>query len=185
MDTIIYLDVDGVVAPLPFSEPVDLPARSGWERWERVKAWGFPITFSPDLVDWLNEVARRRDVEIVWATSWTSNAASELAPAIGLHARHWRHLPLKGSATKLDGLLALHTPHTRAVWLDDDLGDGHYEEAGLPTEVESLREHGIEHLCIAPDPSVGLTRDHARRIDMYLGGSLAFSSNSEHGTFVR
>lgn len=73
----LYLDVDGVVSPF------DKVNR--YEEWEYRKKHvaGFRMTYSPNLISILNRVSQ--NVDIAWLTSWELQAATELAPALGLH----------------------------------------------------------------------------------------------------
>lgn len=86
MTTRIYLDVDGVLNAVTRQTPEG----TGWEMWEKVGVNGYTITYAPELVAALNEIAERDDVEIVWLTTWQGNAASMISPAIGLDGQQWR-----------------------------------------------------------------------------------------------
>lgn len=127
MSTDIYLDVDGVLNAVSPSTP-----RSwGWGESECVTVNGFPIRYSPLLVERLNALAAREDVTVWWLTTWERDAATLLAPAIGLNGSAWEVLGTDEHYSKelADGWWKWHavvdhflSSGTRAVWIDDDLG---------------------------------------------------------------
>lgn len=120
----IYLDVDGVLNAVN-----NRPPSWGWGAERRVEVNGWPITYSPELIDALNKVTARPGVEVYWLTTWCHDAPTKLAPAIGLHGAdwpvvgydHWRSndhkawWKLRAIQEHLDGF------EGGVLWVDDDL----------------------------------------------------------------
>lgn len=124
----LYLDVDGCVNA--FS---DRPPRknTGWRGvWGSERITDQPVLWSHELVERLNKLSDRDDIEIVWLTDWRSEATEFLAPVLGLNGQNWT--VLSASDDEIDvphpwWKLAKLMDHYRAVqpekavWVDDNI----------------------------------------------------------------
>lgn len=156
MTTHVYLDVDGVINAVTLA---DQPAW-GWSTpLARVAVDGWPITYSPDLVDALNDLAARDDVVIYWLTTWNTRAAELLAPALGINGTTWEVLGREDQYSSEHRLhwwklpaIRRHVESTKpdvAVWIDDDISFDAEAIAWAAT---------VEHLLtISPRTDRGLT----------------------------
>lgn len=163
MTTRIYIDVDGVV------NAFQTPATHGDDDSEGVQeVYGYWIRYSRNLVEKLNELHSREDVEFVWLTTWQNLAQEFLAPALGLS--EWQAVLHKDAAPvawtyyeagvrnywwKLDALRKHlgENPVDKFVWIDDEF----YEE--IRYEAKNWVKDNYtdsEALIIGPDPSEGL-----------------------------
>jgi hypothetical protein len=174
---ILFLDVDGVINS--FS---DRPPRknSGWlGEWRAEKIGGVRVLWSVELIERLNALADRPDVEIVWATDWRSEAPEILSGVIGAKGRHWAvldpsdaHLEAFEPWWKHDYIREyLDTANPdRAIWVDDNLHNAKNARYWLA-------ERGENFLGLATNPYHGLTRGGIKIIENY------FSVDS-HGEMV-
>lgn len=155
----IYLDVDGVINAVT-SEVPDW----GWDAYRSERINGYPITWSPDLIDVLNDVATTPGVGVYWLTTWCHDAPEKLAWAIGLHGErwpvvgyeHWRRatgLPWWKHLAIVEHLDGFHGP---VLWVDDDHGADGACIAWLAGQPQIL--------AMAPNPMVGITRHEAQII---------------------
>lgn len=156
--TIVYIDFDGVINAINHMPPI---GQSGWYgEWSRENVNGYQLIWSHDFVEELRKLSARPDVTIKWLTTWTHDAVTMLAPAIGVGA-DWEVLGSDESAFddftswwKLEELVAdvtLHKPD-RFVWIDDDIP---FEKNVHP----SLQHLPGEHYILPPKTSIGCTRD--------------------------
>lgn len=165
----IYLDVDGVINACNRS---GLP-EWGWKSGEKVRVNGYGITYSPDFVSLLNRVAARRGVGVYWLTTWCYDAASKLAPALGINGTEWpvvghhhwsrsvglpwwKHLAIVEHTEGFDGPV---------LWIDDDHGVD-------PAAVAWLRGQP-QVQTIAPKTLIGVTRDQGQAIERFVDEALS------------
>lgn len=168
MNTIIYLDVDGVINAIRNGTPSQ--KRTGFQDFRREVVRGYQIQYAQELVDWLNTLAMRPDVTIKWLTTWEHDAAGMLAPQIGLNGQLWEVLTGDQHAWqgrnwwKLGAIRADHEKHKPglAIWIDDDIK---LEREALywAAETENV-------MAISPDPLDGLTRDDLDQITRAIDG---------------
>lgn len=150
----VYLDVDGVLNAFPSSADPGW----GWGDSEIVRVNGFPICYSPAMVDALNDLAER--VTFHWLTTWRADAPALLAPAIGLRGEAWPVLDapeMYGGKWDWWKLRAIrdHVESTQpehAFWIDDDIRFDTRANDWL-----NLPSVGVVPIC--PRSSIGLTRD--------------------------
>lgn len=157
----IYLDVDGVLNAVTFNDP----PQWGWDGAAiKVVVNGWPITYSPDLVAAINEVAAIPGVGIYWLTTWCHDAPQKLAAVIGLRGEDWPVVGFDHWRSKVHKTwwkLTAIREHLAdfeggVLWIDDDL---HYDQAA----VDWLRETpSVVGLC--PRTELGVTRRQARII---------------------
>jgi hypothetical protein len=171
MTTDIFIDVDGVINAFPRKADV---ASWGWRaEVRRRRVNGYMITYSPELIERLNAIAARPDVRMHWLTTWCSDAAEKLAPAIGLDAEDWTvvgedtffgpdfdgHQVANGVWWKFKVLRTLKDRSPRTVWLDDHL-------KGARSALFWALHEGI--LAIAPNENTGLTLENIEAVEAYL-----------------
>lgn len=124
---IIYLDVDGVINAIRNGTPSQ--KRTGFKDFRREVVRGFQIQYAQEIIDQLNKLAERDDLEIKWLTTWEEHAANDLSPAIGINGQHWE--VLTGDMHSWSGrdwwkLRAIRDDHAKhqpelAIWIDDDI----------------------------------------------------------------
>lgn len=168
----IYLDVDGVLnAVCP-----DTPQTWGWGESECVTVKGFPIRYSPKMVDRFNALAARDDVQVHWLTTWLRDAPEMLCRKIGLDGCGW---PVLGAAEwaaprkmsdyswwKLPAARAHFLSNgNRAVWIDDDLTDFAAQEWAAPHVADGTL------LLVTPLTHRGLTLAEFDAIEAWIGGA--------------
>ena len=165
-DIVLFLDVDGCVAPVDVRQLAE-----EWAPWMYVAS---RLTTHLYLSPQMGEVLRGLPVQIKWLTTWEMDgyANRDIAPALG-----WEPLEIlpRDSCNedpwwKLHALLA-HGVGDPFVWVDDQLP--YFEQ-----EVhEALIEAGAgPALLVAPDPYVGLTRQQVEAIREFA---------EEHAPLVR
>lgn len=157
MKTIVYLDVDGVINAISDKPP---RANTQWSgEWSREDCMGFPILWSHELVERLNELALREDVTVKWLTTWQEHAPKDLCPVTGIQGQSWDvlygdisdHWFTTGRWWKLDSIkedIDKEQPD-KVVWIDDDIG---YDRGAN----EWLRSHPI--LAVCPNTNHGLSK---------------------------
>lgn len=166
MTTTIYLDVDGVLNAVARVNPS--MTATGWDPhcWDTAPINGYPIRWNRELINALNELAGRDDVEFKWLTTWTNDAAKILAPEIGINGQDWDVLDRNELAVrpwwKLEAIRAdvESTQPDRFVWIDDDLS---MESRAL--EWLESRPNGMG---ISPFMREGLTREHLKLISAFI-----------------
>ncbi len=155
------LDVDGVLNAVTLE-----PDRSVWPRWTtgtaQTNGRSYPITFSPDVMAGIRDLHRRGLVEIRWLTTWSRDANRDLRrllelpefPVVGRPGGSavWWKLPLAQEVGREGRPL---------IWTDDELG---YSAEAMDWL------NGLEQpaLAIAPQPAVGLRREHLDTITGFL-----------------
>lgn len=87
----LYLDVDGVLNAFPYDNGQHMrdgvfDYASPWDDdWQRGVARDYIITWSPTLVDHLNEALAHPDgPELHWTTTWEDNAPEFIRPLLGI-----------------------------------------------------------------------------------------------------
>lgn len=156
----VYVDVDGVLNAVTSSPPA-----WGWGAHSDAVVNGFPIRWSPELVEVLNEVTAAPGVEAYWLTTWEHDAPKMLAPAIGLKGEDW---PVVG--TEHHYSLELQNGWWKLVALRDHLGD--FDGPVLWLD-DDIRFDPVARRWLAEAPNVtamsprtelGITRRQARII---------------------
>jgi hypothetical protein len=153
----LFLDVDGVVSPIP---PPDqrghrnriVPA--GYRTWPKAM---WDVYVHEDLAVWGRELDST--FEVIWTTDWQEHAAPGIGDPAGLPT--WPHLPLSHQnlrgmrsrvAHKAVAIMDLLERDPRPFgWIDDHLfhgGPKRVQEIELPT------------LLLRPNKYTGITREH-------------------------
>jgi hypothetical protein len=171
----IAFDVDGVFNAFP---PVKhrsarLALNWGWPcEPTKVDVIGFPITFSPLLVERVHALVERPDVDAYWLTTWCDQAPADLCPAIGLSGKDWPVLGVNHRDTLERGWWKhaairdhLEATDRRVVWIDDDLADERAAQRWV-SAVNAATPGRI--LGIAPETHNGLTLDHLDLIERWI-----------------
>jgi len=164
--TRVYVDVDGVINAFPGS-----PLPETWEDWDQKIVLGYMITYSPQLLRALEELAELPDVEMVWLTTWQKHAVVDLCPALGLDGDKWRVIDTRDNypgrwdtntnwwkRRELYKDLAS-SPVDRVVWLDDDHNAYGVKLEHLEDDIEGTKFH-----VVTPITHMGLTPEHVRGI---------------------
>ena len=124
----IYLDLDGVINALSRKPPRQNTQWLG--EWKQETIEGYPILWSVELVENLNTLAEREDVQFVFLTTWRELASTSFGPQVGLKCGDWEFIDESDDKLmdtqrwwKLDRI-AEHIEKTKpekVVWIDDDL----------------------------------------------------------------
>lgn len=162
-----FMDVDGVINSFGELSPAQIQAHG---QYRRVNILGYPIWWSPAVVDFINEVSRAGLVEVVWLTTWTQDAVDHFAPKVGLDKfpaitdmsggeYPWLLDWWKWRAVR--DFLGDNGAQRRVVWTDDDLG---------PRVKEAFQyRYGDEHsLLLAPQSVPGLTQEDLAAVRAFL-----------------
>lgn len=166
-DTVIFLDVDGVIAP--FINHADLLASGEHMRIE-VPGRG-TFAYSPTV---LARIAAM-PAPVVWSTNWDTDAdeafgalipgALDTMPYVGEESGWWK---LDAAAAWLKS----HPQVRRVIWVDDMLCDED-ELLGITymdEAAELLESLGIEVQFIVPEPDHGLDGDELELMEAFAHG---------------
>ncbi|WP_088317347.1 HAD domain-containing protein [Kineosporia sp. R_H_3] len=191
-----FLDVDGVVNAI--SAQPDPAVWNDWSTGRAtVDGRPWTIRFSPTVTSTVARLHTEGLAEVCWLTTWGHAVNDDLRVVLGLpelpvagtfeegsddgpvpdaapqdpdrpqsHARLGDRAtaldPLTGVWWKLDVVRLIHAvdPDRRIVWTDDDL-------RLYPEALEWFRANA-RGLCLAPDETVGLTREHLAAVRDYL-----------------
>ena len=157
---VLFLDVDGVIAPSGGE-----PSYGGPVRWANLLPGRkhFPAA----VLDRVVELDVRGVVRVEWLTSWEGDAATNLAPALGLpvwpvHTRggapKWWECPVDTDWWKQRVVFGALEKGARVVWCDDDIV--FRADLGLLG-----RLYGDRLLAVSADSGTGLTWDDLDRIE--------------------
>lgn len=179
-----YFDIDGVFNAVNTPQLAQVPQHdaTGWlGQWKNsyIPAhhfeslpdyWGdkFHLCWSTELVEELNRLANREEVEVVWATTWRNLAPTVFSPETGINGQDWRFLHATWNRIeanpwwKHELVMAdiAANPVDKFVWVDDDL-------ALFPEAVEWAQSIPGSKVII-PSPVTGLTREQWQEITDHL-----------------
>ncbi len=160
----LFMDLDGVVSPVPPQSAKARIARNGpptgYRTWPGAL---YDMYVDERLLDWAEQLDRVYDV--VWASSWDSTLLPVVAAPLGLD--HWPVLPIPLTADASFGSGPL-SHKTKAIaghlandprpfaWCDDYL-----DRRSLPVQLRSPR---LPHLLISPSTRKGLTPEHVEEL---------------------
>lgn len=153
VNDLVLLDFDDVVN-VTRREPM----WSAHSRWEFTELMGFPIRWSPDVVDCVNAVADRPNVTVKWLTSWEADSA--LFTELGFHdfgylspIDHLDDEDIREGRWKVAAGLAAADAFDGAVtWIDDDPMINHAVAASGRSNITR----------IMPSPACGISRKQLR-----------------------
>lgn len=165
----IYLDIDGVINAMSHNPP---SMNTQWfGTWKQEKVMGYTILWSVELVERLNALAARPDVQIKWLTTWRKDAAQTFSEPVGLDGHDWFYFD-----TPDEDLYVAHDwwkfRHVRDefekgvadkyVWIDDDLMWEQHSRNWLEDKDPDII------LPISPNSNHGITRKHMDQIEAFL-----------------
>ena len=166
-DTVIFLDVDGVIAP--FINHADLLASGEHVRLE-VPGRG-TFAYSPSV---LGRIAAM-PAPVVWATNWDTDASEAFGALIPGALDTMPYVGEESGWWKLDAAAAWLKSHPqvrRVIWVDDMLCDED-ELLGITymdEAAELLEGLGVEVQFIVPEPDNGLDSDELEMMESFAGG---------------
>jgi hypothetical protein len=178
----LYLDVDGVLNAFPYLSGLDLRQGkfafgSHWDDdWQRGEANGYIMTWSPSLIDAINEALAHPDgVELYWTTTWVDDAPELIRPLMGIevdpnrefvvHPRFgqtrsasivWKMAQIQHRIGQLRDLGAEPGPW---VHIDDEMHTVYEDDYYGVFNYQTNAEKSDRGLIIGPDHSVGITPD--------------------------
>ena len=159
---VLFLDVDWVIAPAGSPSPA-----SGPVRWADLPPghMHFPV----EILERLMRLHDRGAVRVEWLTSWQEEAATHLAPALGLPS--WPAWT-RGAAPRREGMFALTdwwkervvlsalTAGQRVIWCDDDIA--------YRARFATPRNYPNTLLVFSPSSGTGLTTADFTELDRWL-----------------
>lgn len=165
----IYLDIDGVLNAMSHKPP---KMNTQWYgEWREEKIMGYTILWSVELVERLNALAERPDVQVKWLTTWRQDAAQTFSAPVGINGQEWfffdDHDREMGNLEEWwkfrhfrkdfeDGVAE------KYVWIDDDLmWEKHSREWMENISTDLL-------LPISPNSNHGITRKQMELIESFL-----------------
>ncbi len=152
----LILDLDGVISPYG-DEPKDGMSVA--------MVGGYRLLYRPDVVAGLNALNRKGEVQFRWLTSWSSDARTHVAPALGLD-----DFPtlagVENNATdrtwwKLRTVRWHLHAGIRFAWIDDEL---------TPRRQDRIRREFGYKLCLPlrPEPQQGLVTGTLEQARIFL-----------------
>jgi hypothetical protein len=156
-----FLDVDGVL-----NIETGVPSGPGaWPTYQHTtlatsRQPNVSFTWSPHLIDCLNLLVARRQIQVHWLTSWDLDAPLCAAPAIGLHAGHVVARDVDDIGTewwKLRVIRQFVTTSDFYIWTDDYIND-----ATSTATVHTITDGKAFTVC--PDPGTGLSPEQLNLI---------------------
>lgn len=165
--TILYIDVDGVINSFHRTKT------AGWKGdWNLAKVIGYKIHWYTELVEELNKLSKREDVEFKWLTTWQDQAVTDLCPALGIEGTGWEVLYAEEQEDlfdrsngwwKLRAIIKDYTIHQpdKVVWIDDD-----FKYEGNAMAWANFMEETV--YPVSPFTDWGMTREEFSGIIEYI-----------------
>lgn len=122
-----FLDIDGVINSYPSPKPSMLK-KYGIYKYKEIL--GYPIWYSPRVIEFINMVYATGLCEVVWLTTWREAAPLVFAPAVGLNefpaitdgrGNAYPHMGLWWKWLRVQEFLGDNESKRRVVWTDDDM----------------------------------------------------------------
>jgi hypothetical protein len=153
---VVFVDIDGVLAPLAMREGLEVAHVGGWQG---------TVVYDPAVIAYLRRWHEEGLAEVRWLTSWDDDANTCFAPQVGLPTFFVHPEPLRsdGRGWWKEAVVCHHLYETprRVVWLEDEAADS--PAARLVAEAEPHRA-----LIIVPDDRVGLTVADCAVVEEFL-----------------
>jgi hypothetical protein len=166
-----FIDVDGVINAL--IDYANKPHLSSYSDWKTTNVNGYPIVFSPTLVNSINALSKT--IDIVFLSTWASAAVDDFAPALGLDVKHFVRCNGSNSSFdyqgndaskrwwKLNGILEhINNDQRPFIWADDDM----HNEVKRAIHGRAAFE-GVDNLLITPNSKIGLTKQHMEMVEAF------------------
>jgi hypothetical protein len=150
------LDVDGVINAVSKNP-------TAWPEYKMEIINGFPIRWSPRVIDFIKSGHEQGTFEVRWLTTWGALANNLLAPVIGLpEFTVVAEMPFRQSWYeawwKFDAAKIVAEEDRPVIWTDDDLL---FDFEAFEWVVD------LGFLPVVPDSREGLTNENLRRIEEY------------------
>lgn len=166
-----FVDVDGVINAL--ADYVNKPHLSSYPDWETINVNGYPIVFSPTMVQSINALSE--SIDIVFFSTWAEPAVRDLAPALDLNIKSFLRTDGSNSSFdyqgqdaskrwwKLNGILDhIKNDQRPFIWADDDM----HNDIKRAIHGRAAFE-GVDNLLITPNSKIGLTHQHMEMIEAF------------------
>lgn len=172
-----FLDVDGVLNAFPPpAETVRSRDGGAWTyRSTRVMAGAgrFTVTVADELLARLSDLDRSGRAAVVWCTTWGTDAAASLAPALGLPGWPVAPHPDDVPTSPLPGWTSAPWWKLEAIsrWLDRDPRPYVVTDDDLDDDVADgllTRHPDLPALLLRPETSPGLTPEQVDEVEGFL-----------------
>lgn len=168
MKPLLFLDIDGVLNCFPSPLHTQLMETQEWRDGDAVTGDRmYRLWWRESVIARINSWHDRDLAEIVWLTTWTYDAASSVAPLMGLKDflvvgdEKGSENPRDLDWWKWDRVKEIVASSTHPfVWLDDDLYG--------PVATEAAERYGHQMLAIAPPSNPGLTDEMLDEVEEFL-----------------
>lgn len=150
---VLFLDIDGVLAPFEHRQPEMVPISVG--------GWQGTVLVSPPVLDKIRVMHETGLIEVRWLTSWDEDAPDLFAPATGLGAYTGYPEPSTGAGYWKENVVRTHAASGRPfIWVDDEMAD-------YPSCDQFAIEVAGHGLFVAPDPRTGLAMSDLDAIETF------------------
>lgn len=155
---VVFVDIDGVLAPLAMREGLQDAYVGGWQG---------TIVYDPAVIAAIKRWHVEGLAEVRWLTSWDEDANACFAPAVGLPEFQVHPEPTRGGLPgwwkEVVVCRELYETSRRVVWLEDEADSS----AAARRVVDADPDRA---LFVVPDPRAGLTVADCVRVEAFLRG---------------
>ncbi len=169
MPGVILVDIDGVIAPF-----AKYPQKLAGAVIDEVPGFGSVIVLRDRIAD-LVRISGETGAELLFHTSWdTDDANDAFSRYFGRELPALAKSPVRAVWWKLDAvedaLASWAAAGKSVVWMDDMLDDENdFGETWGEMGRQAAEKAGVPMLVIVPDEYVGLTEEHIRDIERFVG----------------
>lgn len=174
-----FTDIDGVINIFPSNNDAKNrgPHLRQWKQWEQKEIDGYPITFSPNMVQQMNAVGESTNIHML--TTWYETSVSFFNPGVGLNSKSYipRKVGLNFPLTANQS-----NPNKEAEWWKLNAVKEHIEAHGNPfiwtddqingsirRYINSVAQHmNIPCLIITPFPTMGIEKRQMDAIEKFI-----------------
>lgn len=153
---VVFVDIDGVLAPLAMRDGLEVAHVGGWQG---------TVVYDPAVIAYLRRWHEDGLAEVRWLTSWDEDANACFAPQVGLPEFPVHPEPVHGGLRGWwkETVVCHHLYETRrrVVWLEDEAADS--QAAHRVAEAEPHRA-----LIVVPNDRVGLTVEDCVVVEEFL-----------------
>lgn len=166
---VVFLDIDGVLNSCPKPKSHMLKK---YGEYKNETILGYPIWYSPEVIDFINAIHASAVAEVVWLTTWRAEARTEFAPRVGLddfpaitqsygsdhnwHSDWWKWRGVRD-------FLQDNEENRPVVWIDDDLNKNRKHDFYYRYDQERANS-----LLMTPQSCPGLRPEDLERILDFL-----------------